>query len=298
MTLTMGREVQIFVEECYATHQETWYIDSAGVAKFKEGSRTEDDCSKMFPGGVPARAGARAAAKAGWVSYVHGRAAVSQRRATGSRGAPARDGNAPNPESRTLEITQLLERVCPEQRRFVQDEIMFTEREIRDAAGKMGADISKYYRDILSPGEHLVIVGLLKGAVPFMTDLVSRITVPTLLDYIAVHSYEGTETTGSVNFRCDMMIDPRGKHVLVVDDIIDTGGTLAWCKKHLAEKSPASVRIACMLDKKERRTADVEADFVGFDIPNKFVVGYGLDFQQAYRTLPFIAVLSPAAYKK
>merc|ERR1740130_1392707 len=101
-----------------------------------------------------------------------------------------------------------------------------------------------------------------------------------MLDYIAVNSYDGTETTEKLNFRCDMMIDAKAMHVLIVDDILDTGNTLEWCRDHVLRKDPSSLAIACMLDKKERRTKEIEADYVGFVIPNKFVVGYGLDFNQ------------------
>ena len=193
------------------------------------------------------------------------------------------------------EIKSLLARVCPEHLPFVKDEIMYTEREIKQRAKEMADEISaKYRNEILKPGEHLMVVGLLKGAIPFMNDLCMHLTVPTILDYIGVHSYEGTDTTNTVNFRSDMMVDPVGKHVLVVDDIIDTGGTLLWCKEHLMQKNPASIQIACMLDKKERRKHAVEADYVGYVIPNKFVVGYGLDLNQAFRSIPFVAVYNKA----
>ena len=170
---------------------------------------------------------------------------------------------------RAEEIKTLLTRVCPEQLPFVKNDIMYTEREIKGRAKEMAAEISLKYRNILKPGECLIVIGLLKGAIPFMNDLVMHLTVPTLLDYIGVHSYEGTDTTNTVNFRSDMMLDPKGKHVLVVDDIIDTGGTLFWCKDHLTKKDPASIQIACMLDKKERRKHAVEADYVGYDVSVK-----------------------------
>ena len=109
---------------------------------------------------------------------------------------------------------------------------------------------AKYRNGILKPGEHLIVVGLLKGAIPFMNDLCMHLTVPTILDYIGVHSYEGTDTTNTVNFRSDMMIDPVGKHVLVVDDIIDTGGTLLWCKEHLMKRTRHRYKLhACWIRK-------------------------------------------------
>lgn len=172
-------------------------------------------------------------------------------------------------EERGEEIEKLLTRVCPEHLPFVKNDIMYTESEIKGRAKEMAAEISLKYRSILKEGEFLVVVGLLKGAIPFLNDLVMHLTVPCVLDYIGVHSYEGTDTTNTVNFRSDMMLDPKGKHVLVVDDIIDTGGTLFWCKEHLAKKETASIQIACMLDKKERRKHDVEADYVGYDVSLK-----------------------------
>ena len=169
-------------------------------------------------------------------------------------------------EEREEEIKKLLTQVCPEHLPFVKNNIMYMESEIKLRAKEIAAEISLKYRSILKEGEFLVVVGLLKGAIPFMNDLVMHLTVPTLLDYIGVHSYKGTDTTNTVNFRSDMVLDPKGMHVLVVDDIIDTGGTLFWCKEHLTKKEPASIQIVCMLDKKERRKHAVEADYVGYDV--------------------------------
>jgi len=197
-------------------------------------------------------------------------------------------------------VAQLFKkRVAADHAHLVQ-EVMFTEAQIRTRAQEMAEIISQAYRDGgLEAGEEVIVVGLLKGALPFMHELVSYINIPVILDYIAVHSYGAvTESSGEYNFRCDMLCDPEGKHVLVVDDILDTGGTLQWTRDHVLAKSPKSVKLCVMLDKKERRTEKVEADFVGFDIPNKFVVGFGLDFDQKYRNLPFVAVLHPDAYQK
>eukprot|EP00501_MAST-03F_sp_TOSAG23-6_P001427 GSMAST32.ASY1.ANO1.1483.1 assembled CDS len=198
---------------------------------------------------------------------------------------------------RNAEIKQLMNRVSPLHQSHIS-EIMYTESEINQCARTMAEQISEKYRTILKEGEYLIVVGLLNGAIPFMTNLVSHITVPIKLDYIAVHSYAGTESTGELNFRCDMQLNPEGQHVLVVDDILDTGGTLLWCKKHLAAKNPASFQIAVMLDKKERRAHEIEADYVGYSIPNKFVVGYGLDLDQCYRDLPFVAIYSKTPISK
>mmetsp|Transcript_16408 Transcript_16408/g.32845 ORF Transcript_16408/g.32845 Transcript_16408/m.32845 type:complete len:226 (+) Transcript_16408:66-743(+) len=199
-------------------------------------------------------------------------------------------------EHDTDEIAGLLARTAPSLRPFVQ-EVLYTEGQIRARAAEMAKIVSNHYSMVFEDGDALIVVGLLNGAIPFMTEFVSHLTVPTVLDYIGVHSYAGTDTTHTVNFRSDMLQDPKGKHVLVVDDICDTGTTLKWCKAHLQKKEPASLLTCVMLDKKERRTAEVEPDWAGWEIPNKFVVGFGLDFNQKYRDIPFVAVLAPAAYK-
>ena len=105
-----------------------------------------------------------------------------------------------------------------------------------------------------------------------------------------------TTSSGSINLKKDIDVDPKGKHVLIVEDLIDTGNTLAWVKKHFESKEVASFKLCCLLDKKARRIADVAVDYVGFDCPDEFVVGYGMDFAEHYRTLPFVGVLKPEAY--
>merc|ERR1712070_950301 len=138
-------------------------------------------------------------------------------------------------------------------------------------------------------------IGLLKGSLPFMHELVSRITVPVVLDYIGVHSYQGTESSCKVNFRSDIQMDAADKHVLVVDDIVDTGTTMVWVKEHLLKKQPCTLQSCVMLDKRARRTQEIEVDYIGWEIPNKFVVGFGLDFNQKFRNIPYVAVLHPDA---
>ena len=194
------------------------------------------------------------------------------------------------------EKAALLAHVSPDLVPFVQD-IMYTESQLRERAATLGAEITAHYRRVLRLGEELIVVGLLKGGLAWMHELTMRVAVQTNLEYVSVHSYAGTESTGELDFRHDMETDPNGKHVLIVDDILDTGRTLEWAVKHVTAKRAASVRTAVMLDKRERRTQPIEADFVGFDIPNKFVVGFGLDFDQKMRNLPFVAVLAEAAYK-
>eukprot|EP00942_MAST-04A_sp_MAST-4A-sp1_P001597 g1597.t1 len=160
--------------------------------------------------------------------------------------------------------------------------ILFTEEMIEKRITEMAAQISKDYE-----GEEILIVGLLKGAILFVADLVRKLTVPSSINFIIASSY---------GHGVNIDVDPKGKHVLIVEDLIDTGNTLAWVKKHFESKEVASFKLCCLLDKKARRTANVDVDYVGFDCPDEFVVGYGMDFAEHYRTLPFVGVLKPEAY--
>jgi hypoxanthine phosphoribosyltransferase len=146
-------------------------------------------------------------------------------------------------------------------------------------------------------GSEIIVVGLLKGAFIFVADLLRDLTVNYKIDFMVVSSYAGT-TSGNIRLKQDLEVDPHGKHILVVEDLIDTGKTLKWMKEHLQTKAPASVRIACLLDKAERREVDVEVDFVGWTCPDEFVVGYGMDFDNGYRCMPFVGVLKPEAYAR
>jgi len=139
----------------------------------------------------------------------------------------------------------------------------------------------------------------LKGAAIFASDLCRHLTHPHVFDYLQAHSYADTESTGEINLTNDITMDITGHHVLIVEDLIDTGLTLQWAVKHILAKGPASLRVAVLLDKKARRkpSVNVKLDFCGFDCPNQFIVGYGMDFNQEYRSLPFIGVLKPEAYK-
>ncbi|HAW49521.1 TPA: hypoxanthine phosphoribosyltransferase [bacterium] len=137
----------------------------------------------------------------------------------------------------------------------------------------------------------LVVIGVLKGAFVFMADFVRQLTCPVYIDFIKVSSYKGKETTGEINLELSCSIDLKGKDVLVVEDIVDTGITLSFIKEFLAEKDPKSLKVCCFLDKPERRKVDFIPDYVGFTIPNRFVVGYGLDCSEEYRSLPYIATL-------
>lgn len=140
---------------------------------------------------------------------------------------------------------------------------------------------------------------MLKGVVNFFTDMVQATPIRCQYDFLAVSSYgAGTTTSGQVKMLKDVSTDIRGRHVVILEDILDTGLTLEFVRKHLLEKGPASLKICTLLDKPERRKVDITADYVGFTIPNEFVVGYGLDYQEFYRNLPFVGILKPEVYSK
>ena len=142
-----------------------------------------------------------------------------------------------------------------------------------------------------------VIVGLLKGSVPFMAELMKRFTFPCEIDFMSVSSYAGTESIGDVRIMKDMDLSCKDRPILLVEDIVDTGRTLSEVKKMFVRKGATDVKVVALLDKPDRRVVDIEADYIGFTVPNEFVVGYGLDYNQKYRNLPFIGVLKPEIYE-
>ena len=166
-------------------------------------------------------------------------------------------------------------------------EILLSEEEILQRVKRLGQQISIDYR-----GKSITIVCILKGAVVFLADLLRNIDITTDLDFVQISSYgDGTESTGTVKVLQGLTTDVQGRHVLLVDDIIDSGLTLYELRKDLLEKRPASLKLCVLLDKAGRRTRDVEIDYVGFEIPNRFVVGYGLDYAGQYRGLRYISIL-------
>jgi hypoxanthine phosphoribosyltransferase len=175
------------------------------------------------------------------------------------------------------------------------DKVLIAQEQIQTRVRQLGAQISADYR---AKGG-LLLVGVLKGCAMFMMDLVREIDIPLSFDFIAVASYgESTESSGVVRMLKDLDTDLAGRNVLIIEDIIDSGLTLAYLRSQLLRRSPASLRICTLLNKPERRTADVPVDYLGFDIPNEFVVGYGLDYAERYRNLPYIGVLKPEVYKE
>ncbi len=168
-------------------------------------------------------------------------------------------------------------------------EMLLTEEEIDKRIRAMGAQISQDYA-----GQNLHMIGILKGACFFLCELAKRVTVPVSLDFMAVSSYgSGTSSDGTFQFRKDLDEPIEGKHVLVVEDIVDSGKTLSYLSELLRNRGAADVRLCTLLDKPERREVDVHVDYVGFQIPDAFVVGYGLDYDQRYRNLPYVGVVEP-----
>ncbi len=171
--------------------------------------------------------------------------------------------------------------------------VLVSSEELDEIAKKLGSQISKDYE-----GKNLLLVSILKGSILFMSDLMKYITVPCKIDFMSLSSYgNGTESTGRIKVNKDLDICPTGYDILIVEDILDSGNTLNYVIKNmLNSKDPNSVKICTLLDKPERRVADVHADYVGTDIPNAFVVGYGLDYDEKYRNLPFIGELKEEVY--
>jgi hypoxanthine phosphoribosyltransferase len=172
------------------------------------------------------------------------------------------------------------------------DQILLTEKQILERLGELAAQIEGDY-----DGKDLLLVGVLKGAVMVMADLARSLNRHVEMDWMAISSYgSGTKSSGVVRILKDLDTDINGRHVLVVEDIIDTGLTLSWLIANLKSRGPASVEIATLLRKPEAITMDVDVKYVGFDIPNAFVVGYGLDYDEKYRNLRSIGTLSPHVY--
>ena len=171
------------------------------------------------------------------------------------------------------------------------ERILVTEEEAKAICKRLGEQISKDYE-----GKRLLLVSVLKGAVVFMADLKRSITCDCQIDFMAVSSYSGTKTTGVVKFKKDLDIDPDGCDILLVEDILDSGVTLAYLKNVLMDRNAASIKVCAFLDKPANRRADIQADYVGKVIPDEFVIGYGLDYDEKYRNLPYVGVLSPKVY--
>ena len=169
--------------------------------------------------------------------------------------------------------------------------VLVSEEEIKEICKRLGEQISRDYA-----GKKLFLVSVLKGAVVFMADLMRHITCDCEIDFMAVSSYSGAKTTGVVKFKKDLDINPEGCDILIVEDVLDSGITLSYLKGVLEQRNAASIKVCAFLDKPANRQADITAEYVGISIPDEFVVGYGLDYNEKYRNLPFVGVLSPEVY--
>jgi hypoxanthine phosphoribosyltransferase len=170
-------------------------------------------------------------------------------------------------------------------------EILYTQEEITQKCKELGKTIMNDYHD-----KDLVMVGLLKGSVPFLAELSKFVNLDVTFDYMDVSSYEGVESR-TITIKKDLDQDVNGKHILLVEDILDTGKTLSTVRAMLIERGAASVEIVTMLDKKEGREFPIEAKYSGYEIPNAFVVGFGLDFNEKYRNLPYVGILKEECYQ-
>ncbi|MFO8060838.1 MAG: hypoxanthine phosphoribosyltransferase [Bacillota bacterium] len=165
--------------------------------------------------------------------------------------------------------------------------------ELKEMVQRLGDEISRDYRDEVSVHDPLLLVGILKGAIVFMADLARSMSVPTAFDFMAVSSYGvSTTSSGVVRILYDLDTSIEGRHVIVVEDIVDTGLTLRYIRDHLASRNPQSLKVCALLDKPERREVPVRVDYCGRQIPDEFVVGYGLDVGERYRDLPHVAVVT------
>lgn len=171
------------------------------------------------------------------------------------------------------------------------ERILISEEEIQKKVAEMGKKISDDFRD-----KDPLFVGVLKGCFIFMADLMRCVDIHCAMDFMAVSSYSGTSSTGAVKINKDLSEDIEGRHIIIVEDILDSGVTLSYLKQYLLVRKPASISIATLMDKPARRKADIYADYSCFEIPDAFVVGYGLDYNERYRNLPYIGVLKPEIY--
>lgn len=174
------------------------------------------------------------------------------------------------------------------------ERILLSEDQIKARIAELGREMTADYA-----GKNPIFIGVLKGVVMFFADMIRAIPLDCQIDFMAVSSYGGgTQSSGKIRIQKDISVDLAGRHVVILEDILDSGLTLSHTAAYLKTKGPASLKICTLLDKPDRRKAEVQADYVGFTIPNLFVVGYGLDFDENYRNLPYVGVLKPEAYMK
>ncbi len=175
------------------------------------------------------------------------------------------------------------------------EKVLLSQTQIAEKVEQLASCLTAEYAD-----KNPVFIGVLKGVVIFFADMVRKMNFPCEIDFMCISSYGGTNTTGNVIVKKDISADIKGRHVVILEDIYDTGNSLTFVRDYLLSKEPASLKICTLLDKPERRKPGItlKPEYVGFTIPNEFVVGYGLDFNEQYRNLPYIGVLKPEAYQK
>lgn len=171
------------------------------------------------------------------------------------------------------------------------ERVIITAEELQKRVAEVGAQISKDYE-----GKEPIFVGVLKGCFVFMADLMRNVTINCSMDFMAVSSYKGSSSTGAVKINKDLNQDIEGKHLILVEDILDSGVTLNYLRKYLSVRQPASISIVTLMDKPSGRKADINADYSCFEVPNAFVVGYGLDYNEKYRNLPYVGELKREIY--
>ena len=173
-------------------------------------------------------------------------------------------------------------------------EVLISEEQLQNRICELARQLTEEYA-----GKDPVFVGVLKGVVLFFGDMVKRITIPCEIDFMWISSYAGANSSGNMVVKRDVSADLKGRHVVILEDIFDTGNSLDFTYKHLLSKEPASLKICTLLDKPERRNPGItlKADYVGFEVPNAFVVGYGLDYNEHYRNLPYVGILKPEVYQ-
>ena len=174
-------------------------------------------------------------------------------------------------------------------------EILLSEEQIKTRIRELGVELLRDYAD-----KNPIFVGVLKGVVVFYADMIRAFDAPCQLDFMWVSSYKGTQSTGSMNVRQDVSADLTGRHVVILEDILDSGRSLTFVRDHLIARGAASVKICTLLDKPEGRVPgyEITAEYTGFTIPNAFVVGFGLDYNEKYRNLPYVGILKPEVYEK
>ena len=171
--------------------------------------------------------------------------------------------------------------------------VLLSEEQLKEKVKELGEAITKDYE-----GEELIAVGILRGSVVFLADLIRNINLHTELEFMAVSSYgNSTKTSGAVKINKDLDVDISGKNVIIIEDIIDSGVTLTYLKEMLLKRNPKSLKICTLLHKPDRRKADIVPDYIGFDIPDEFVIGYGLDYASKYRNMPYVGILKREIYE-